>query len=49
MDQLRGAVVVAHDRAGHDYVLPEQVDLISAHVAGVVWVTGLSGEVISRG
>jgi hypothetical protein len=35
VDQLRGAVVVARDRAGHDYVLPEQVDLISLHVAAL--------------
>ncbi len=35
LDQLRGAVLVARNRAGHDYVLPEQVDLIAAHVAGL--------------
>jgi hypothetical protein len=35
LDQLRGAVVGARHRAGHDHVLPEQVDLISAHVAAL--------------
>ena len=35
LDQLHGAVVVAHNRAGRDYVLPEQVDLISSHVAAL--------------
>jgi len=35
LDQFRGAVVVARDRAGHDRLLPEQVDLISAHVAAL--------------
>ena len=35
LDQLRGAVLVARNRAGHDYVLPEQVDLISSHVAAL--------------
>ncbi len=35
LDQLRGAVLVARNRAGHDYVLPEQVDLISTHVAAL--------------
>jgi hypothetical protein len=35
LDQLRGAMIVARDRAGHDYVLPEQVDLISLHVAAL--------------
>jgi hypothetical protein len=34
-DQLRGAVLVARYRAGHEYVLPEQVDLIEAHVAAL--------------
>jgi hypothetical protein len=35
LDQLRGAVVGARRRAGHDHVLPEQVELISAHVAAL--------------
>jgi hypothetical protein len=35
LDQLRGAVLVARTRAGREYVLPEQVDLISAHVAAL--------------
>jgi hypothetical protein len=35
LDQLRGAVVMARNRAGHDHVLPEQVDLISSHVAAL--------------
>ena len=35
LDQLHGAVVLARDRAGHDHVLPEQVDLISSHVAAL--------------
>jgi hypothetical protein len=35
LDQLRGAVLVARNRAGREYVLPEQVDLISAHVAAL--------------
>ena len=35
LDQLNGAVVLARDRAGHDHVLPEQVDLISSHVAAL--------------
>ena len=35
LDQMKGATVMACDRAGHDYVLPEQVDLISAHVAAL--------------
>jgi hypothetical protein len=35
LDQLRGAVVAARDRVGREYVLPEQVDLISAHVAAL--------------
>lgn len=35
LDQLRGAVIAARDRAGREYVLPEQVDLISAHVAAL--------------
>jgi len=35
LDQLRGAVLVARNRVGHEYVLPEQVDLISSHVAAL--------------
>jgi len=35
LDQFRSAVVVARNRAGHDRLLPEQVDLISAHVAAL--------------
>ncbi|MFD0583085.1 hypothetical protein [Dactylosporangium darangshiense] len=35
LDQLRGAVLVARNRAGHEHVLAEQVDLIEAHVAGL--------------
>jgi hypothetical protein len=35
LDQLRGAVFVARDRAGREYVLPEQVELIAAHVAAL--------------
>jgi hypothetical protein len=35
LDQLRGAVLVARNRAGHEHVLPEQVDLIEAHVAAL--------------
>ncbi|MEV6927086.1 hypothetical protein AB0M46_21640 [Dactylosporangium sp. NPDC051485] len=35
LDQLRGAVFVARDRAGREYVLPEQVDLIATHVAAL--------------
>ncbi|MEH1013450.1 hypothetical protein V6U90_10085 [Micromonospora sp. CPCC 206060] len=35
LDQLRGAVLVARNRAGHEYVLPEQVSLIAAHVAAL--------------
>ena len=35
LDQLRGAMAGARYRAGHDHVLPEQVDLISAHVAAL--------------
>ena len=35
LDQLRGAMVVARNRAGRDHVLPEQVDLISTHVAAL--------------
>src|SRR5579859_5864032 len=35
LDLMKGATVLARDRAGHDYVLPEQVDLISAHVAAL--------------
>jgi hypothetical protein len=35
LDQFRGSVTVGRDRAGRDHVLPEQVDLISAHVAAL--------------
>jgi hypothetical protein len=35
LDRLRGAVVGARHRAGHDHVLPEQVELITAHVAAL--------------
>jgi hypothetical protein len=35
LDQLHGAVVVARRRPGHDQVLPEQVELIGAHVAAL--------------
>lgn len=35
LDQLSVAVVTARHRAGHDHVLPEQVGLISAHVAAL--------------
>jgi hypothetical protein len=35
LDQLSAAVVTARHRAGHDHVLPEQVELISAHVAAL--------------
>ncbi len=35
LDQLQGAVVTARTRAGHEYVLPEQVALISTHVAAL--------------
>lgn len=35
LDQLRGAVLVARYRVGHEYVLPEQVDLIEAHVTAL--------------
>lgn len=35
LDQLAGAVVLARNGAGHDHVLPEQVDLISSHVAAL--------------
>jgi hypothetical protein len=35
LDQLRGAILVARNRAGFEYVLPEQVDLIAAHVAAL--------------
>lgn len=33
LDQLRGAVLVARNRAGREYVLPEQVQVIARHVA----------------
>jgi hypothetical protein len=35
LDQLHGAVLMARNRAGHEYVLAEQVDLIAAHVAAL--------------
>jgi len=35
LDQLRAAAIEARNRAGHDYVLPEQVDLIASHVAAL--------------
>jgi hypothetical protein len=35
LDQLRGAVLIARNRAGHEHVLPEQVDLISEHVTAL--------------
>jgi hypothetical protein len=35
LDQLRGVVLTARNRSGHEYVLPEQVDLIGAHVAAL--------------
>lgn len=35
LDQLQGAVAGTRARAGHDRVLPEQVDLISSHVAAL--------------
>lgn len=35
LDQMKGATIAARNRAGHDYVLPEQVDLISSHVAAL--------------
>jgi len=35
LDLFRRDVVMARHRAGHDHVLPEQVDLISAHVAAL--------------
>jgi len=35
LDQLAGATVAARHRAGRDHVLPEQVELISAHVAAL--------------
>jgi hypothetical protein len=35
LDQLSAAVVTARHRAGHDYLLPEQVDLIASHVAAL--------------
>ena len=35
LDQLSAAVVTARRRIGHDHVLPEQVGLISAHVAAL--------------
>ncbi|NIL57891.1 hypothetical protein [Salinispora arenicola] len=35
LDQLRSAVLVARNRAGHEHVLPEQVSLIAAHVGAL--------------
>lgn len=35
LDQLNSATVAARNRPGHDYVLPEQVELISSHVAAL--------------
>lgn len=35
LDQLRGVALVARRRAGHEYVLPEQVELITSHVAAL--------------
>jgi hypothetical protein len=35
LDQLHGAVLVTRNRAGHEYVPPEQVDLIAGHVAAL--------------
>src|SRR6185437_14362931 len=35
VDQCRGAAVAGRGRAGHDRVLPEQVDLIAAHVVAL--------------
>jgi hypothetical protein len=35
LDQLNDAVILARDRADHDHVLPEQVELISSHVAAL--------------
>jgi hypothetical protein len=35
IDYLNSAVVAARDRAGHDHVLVEQVELISSHVAAL--------------
>jgi len=35
IDQFRGTVKAAYGRSGQDRVLPEQVDLISAHVAAL--------------
>lgn len=35
LDQLRGVVLIARNRAGHEYMLSEQVDLIGAHVTAL--------------
>jgi hypothetical protein len=35
LDQMKGATLVGRTRAGHDYVLPEQIDLISSHVTAL--------------
>lgn len=35
IDQLRGVLFTPHDHAGRERVLPEQVDLISSHVAAL--------------
>ncbi|MGL5809525.1 MAG: hypothetical protein ACRCYQ_06255 [Nocardioides sp.] len=35
LDQLRGVSFASHNRAGRERVLPEQVDLISAHIAAL--------------
>jgi hypothetical protein len=34
-DQLRNAILITRTKAGREYVLPEQVDLISSHVAAL--------------
>ncbi len=35
LDQLHGAVVAVRNRAGHEFVLPEQVEVIASHVAAL--------------
>jgi hypothetical protein len=35
IDQLRGVELAARNRSGHEYVMPEQVDLIGVHVAAL--------------
>ncbi|MGC4773593.1 hypothetical protein ACLQ25_32095 [Micromonospora sp. DT44] len=35
LDQLHGAVLAARNRAGHEFVLSEQVDVIACHVAAL--------------